>query len=416
MVSAVAALSVRAHTPPAHSLGSPALLHSLHSCLHSFGGARSEGAPAPQARRGTMQTFFCSCHNRLFFDNSRCLECGRQVGFSAAHRQLVALDAEGDPHRPCRHYGAGTCNWLLAAGEAGDLCLACRLNVEVAADGEPELVANVEKAKRRLVFGLLRLGLPVVPRNEHPAGVGFALRRGAPDAPVITGHADGLITLDLNEADPAQRIATRKALGEDYRTLLGHFRHESGHYYWTLLFASDALLTGFRELFGDERTDYAAALEAHYAAPRTDYQNTHISSYATAHAWEDWAETWAHYLHILDSWETAVAFGLRAGPRHPLAEGTDRFTAFLDDWSELMIALNSMNRSMGHDDAYPFVLPPLVREKLSYVDRTVRENLPRLNARFQTPSDDREAPEDQTRERAASPQTTALPEPQNASQ
>lgn len=336
-----------------------------------------------------MQTFFCSCNNRLFFDNSRCLECGRQVGFSIDRRTLVAFsdEQEGAPEKPCVNYGAGTCNWLVPSSDSGDLCLACRLNVEVSG-AEPDLLANVEMAKRRLVFGLIRLGLPVVPKNEHPGGMGFSLRRGVPDAPVVTGHADGLITLDLNEADPAQRIATRKALGEDYRTLLGHFRHEVGHYYWTLLFTDEPLMTGFRELFGDERADYAQALAAHYANPRTDYQSTHISSYATSHPWEDWAETWAHYLHILDSWETAIAFGLRSGPRVPLSVGERDFEAFLDDWSELMIALNSMNRSMGHDDAYPFSLPPPVRQKLSYVARTVRENLGRLKARFQPPANE----------------------------
>jgi hypothetical protein len=314
-----------------------------------------------------MRTFRCACSNRLFFDNSLCLKCQNAVGFSVTQANFVLLDEKGknsrDGLRPCANYGSGLCNWVLDADATSDLCLACRLNVE--------LLQRVEQPKRRLVFSLLDLGLPVIPLNEDPTGVGFALRRGTPDEPVIIGHADGLITLDLNEADPARREEARQKLGEDYRTLLGHFRHEVGHYYWTRFFLSDAELERFRSVFGDERADYSEALKTHYANPRTDFQDTHVSSYATSHPWEDWAETWAHYLHILDSWQTAVTFGLRTHQgdsrsfKRPIQET-------LDDWCELMIALNSMNRSMGHSDAYPFQLAATVREKLSFIDEIVK--------------------------------------------
>ncbi len=324
-----------------------------------------------------MKTFRCACSNRLFFDNSLCLSCQRDVGFSVERANFVRLDANPDGPsegvRPCANYGSGLCNWVLEADATTDLCLACRLNVETPVSGgtDHELMQRVETAKRRLVFSLLDLGLPVIPLNEDPGGVGFALRRGTPDEPVIIGHADGLITLDLNEADPAQREEARKKLGEDYRTLLGHFRHEVGHYFWTRFFSSDAELERFRAVFGDERADYSEALKTHYATPRTDYQDTHVSSYATSHPWEDWAETWAHYLHILDSWQTAVTFGLRVP--HANARTTPRpIQETLDDWCELMIALNSMNRSMGHSDAYPFQLAPKVREKLVFIDEIVK--------------------------------------------
>jgi hypothetical protein len=331
-----------------------------------------------------MQTFTCSGGNRLFFDNTQCLRCQKQVAFSIEHNLLIPLDEAKDHagHKlePCENYGRGLCNWFVASGGAKKLCLACRLNVEVPSDdGNETLVRNMEIAKRRLVFSLLRIGLPVVPKGEHDAGVGFALRRSAPHSPVITGHDDGLVTPDLNEADPAKRAEIRDSLGEDYRTLLGHFRHEIGHYYWTLLFADESSRAKFREVFGDERADYAKALAKHYESPRSDYADTHISSYATAHAWEDWAETWAHYLHILDGWETALSFGLRTTSSTKAASnGGSNFDRLLNDWSELMIALNSMNRSMGHDDAYPFSLAPTVRQKLAYVDRTVREAVARL--------------------------------------
>lgn len=323
-----------------------------------------------------MKTFSCRCGNRLFFDNTKCLKCNCSVGFSLAKCEFVTLDEpreEKKEPQPCVNFGRGLCNWL-ADGPDG-LCLACRLNVETPVDSEDtQLLANMEMAKRRLLFTLDAVGLPIIPQSQRPGGLGFALRRGTDEAPVITGHADGLITLDLNEADPAQRTAIREKLGEDYRTLLGHFRHESGHYYWPLLFPTDKHKAEFREVFGDERADYSQALSRHYSAPVLDYENTHISSYATSHPWEDWAESWAHYLHVFDSWETAHAFGLLPSSKAPPPRARGRFEDLLDGWSELMIALNSMNRSMGHDDAYPFSLAPAVRKKLSFVAHAVHKN------------------------------------------
>jgi hypothetical protein len=91
--------------------------------------------------------------------------------------------------------------------------------------------------------------------------------------------------------------------------LLGHFRHEVGHYFWDRLVATDPhQLEEFRVLFGDDRQDYGEALKRHYdeGAP-ANWQDTYISMYATMHPWEDFAETWAHYLHIVDTLETAGA-------------------------------------------------------------------------------------------------------------
>ncbi len=324
-----------------------------------------------------MKTFSCRCGNRLFFDNTQCLKCNCSVIFSLKKCTFITLDddrkSKDGPSQPCVNYGRGLCNWL-ADGQDG-LCLACRLNVDTpVASEDTKLLGNMEMAKRRLLFTLDALDLPIVPMSQKSGGLGFALRRGTEEAPVITGHADGLITLDLNEADPAQRTAIRDKLGEDYRTLLGHFRHESGHYYWPLLFPSEKQRGMFREIFGDERADYSEALSRHYSSPPVDYESTHISSYATSHPWEDWAESWAHYLHIFDSWETAHAFGLLSSSKVPPPRTRNRFEEVLDGWSELMIALNSMNRSMGHDDAYPFSLAPVVRRKLCFVADTVHKN------------------------------------------
>jgi hypothetical protein len=197
---------------------------------------------------------------------------------------------------------------------------------------------------------------------------------------VLTGHDGGVITVNINEADDVERERMRVSMHEPYRTLLGHFRHEVGHYYWDQLIAGTAEEAGFREMFGDERADYGEALKRHYAegAP-TDWSAHFISAYASMHPWEDWAETWAHYLHILDTLETAYAFGLRVRPG--LAEPADglkadirvdpyrleSFDALIGLWLPLSFAVNSLNRSMGHPDLYPFVIPPAVMEKLRFI-------------------------------------------------
>ena len=57
--------------------------------------------------------------------------------------------------------------------------------------------------------------------------------------------------------------------------------------------------------------DYAAALSSHYqiGAP-AGWEEDFITAYAASHPWEDWAETWAHYLQILDGLETCEGLGI----------------------------------------------------------------------------------------------------------
>jgi hypothetical protein len=202
---------------------------------------------------------------------------------------------------------------------------------------------------------------------------------------VVTGHAGGVITLDLHEADDATRESRRAALGEPYRTLLGHLRHESGHYYWQRLIAAQPALEAWRNLFGDERAPYDAALQAYYASgPAADWGQHHVSAYASAHPWEDWAETWAHYLHFADTLETARALGLSgeqvavefepfdAGALGGDAAQARDFAAQLKGWMELAGALNELCRSMGVADFYPFVLSLGAARKLFFVHRLVQ--------------------------------------------
>ena len=234
---------------------------------------------------------------------------------------------------------------------------------------------QAEAAKRRLVFQLLELRLPVRSYQENEEmGVVFDLLSST-HGPVTTGHQDGVITLDVSESDDVHREWVRRRLDEPYRTVLGHFRHEIGHYYWPILVENGGHIDRYREIFGDEREDYQAAMSRHYSngAP-DDWAQSYVSAYATMHPWEDWAETFAHVLHILDTLQTAVSFDLRVvgerNAREPLHEPFERV---IDAWLPLTYALNAVNRSMGKDDLYPFVLPPAVLEKLAFVHGLVRD-------------------------------------------
>ena len=245
----------------------------------------------------------------------------------------------------------------------------------------------MELAKRRLVYSLLSLRLPVNNKIHDPVN-GLAFRFlsdiANPDGSVnrvLTGHDNGTITLNIAEADDAFREKTRLAMNEPYRTLLGHFRHEIGHYYWDRLVRGTEKIDVFRKLFGDEQTDYGAALKDYYARPvLPNWQDNHISAYSTAHPWEDWAESWAHYLHIYDTLEVANDFGLKGksirkglgAKQIPVGSAKpDQFEATIEEWLKLVVVLNSINRSMGHHDLYPFVLSFSVIEKLRFISELI---------------------------------------------
>jgi hypothetical protein len=315
-----------------------------------------------------VRSFACStCGQLVFFENTACLRCGSQLGFDAGRRELVALSA-GDAR--CANREVADCNWLVDA--EGELCASCRLTRTRPADDDPEGIeqfAVAEAAKRWLLFELGELGLAVESWREREGGLAFELL-SSERAPVTTGHADGVITLDVAESDDAHREALREQLREPYRTVLGHFRHEVGHYYWPLLVPEGPVRERGRALFGDEREDYGAALERHYAsgAP-ADWGERYVSAYATMHPWEDWAETFAHYLHIWDTLQTAGAYGVTVRGEAMAPDGD--FRALLDDWLPLTYALNALSRSMGRDDLYPFVLAAPVVDKLAFVHERV---------------------------------------------
>ena len=328
-----------------------------------------------------MRVFKCECGATVFFNNSQCLSCQRELGFLPDELQMASFTSDGTgeiqtprgAYRKCANYlQEGVCNWLLPAESEEQLCQACRLNNTIPDLSEPvnrELWQETELAKRRLIYSLDSLGLPVVAKSDDPErGLSFDIKSNTPEERVLTGHADGLITLNLSEADSAQREKMRVAMKERYRTLLGHFRHEIGHYYWDRLVADEGKHEEFRKLFGDERADYAAALAQHYSKdPDPSYAEHFISNYAASHPWEDFAESFAHYLHMIDTLETAEQYGFAA----PVAS-TLEFEALIREWYKLTIALNALNRSMGQPDAYPFAISPPVSEKLAFVHRLIQ--------------------------------------------
>ena len=342
-----------------------------------------------------MKLFQCqSCGQLVYFENGVCETCSHRLGFLPTQMMLSALEPDGaswlalgaDPgerYRFCANAALGACNWLIPEPSDEALCVACRHNLVIPDISLPKNLPHwqkLERAKHRLIYSLLRWGLPLANRADDPVhGLAFEFLAVAPDTPkVMTGHDNGLITLALAEADDAERERMRLQMGETYRTLLGHFRHEVGHHYWDLLVRDGGHLGAFRALFGDDTQDYDAALQRHYrqGAP-ADWQQHFVSSYASSHPWEDFAETWAHYLHIVDTLEMGAAFGLRVGSwvadgalARPVdfdPYGPGEIQRLVDAWLPLVFAVNSLNRAMGQPDLYPFVLTPGVVRKLGFV-------------------------------------------------
>jgi hypothetical protein len=335
-----------------------------------------------------VRAFQCEvCLAELFFENSVCVTCGSAVGYSPEHGTMLAVSAE----RPiCANLDRCGCNWIADPSSAVGLCFSCRLTRTRPADGDTMGLSQywvAEAAKRRLVFGLDELELPIKIRDGS-VGLAFDLLSSS-HSKIMTGHQNGVITLDLAESNDAHREALRETMDEPYRTVLGHFRHEIGHYYCEMLALSPDRREEFRALFGDEAASYEEALQRHYSGGADrDWQDGFISAYATMHPLEDFAEVFAHFLHIADTLQTAAEFGLMsqldqgsdasslqrisAKPRvgllqTPMAEVIARI------WLPLTKGLNQINRSMGKPDLYPFVLAAPVIAKLGFVRDLVAE-------------------------------------------
>jgi len=365
----------------------------------------------------SMKNFRCVCGNPLYFENTHCVACGHTVGYLPERRTMSALEpAAGETwralaadhalYRMCGNYSQQhVCNWMVAADDPHRYCRSCRLNrliPDLTLPHNHTLWYRVETAKRRLLYTLYVLGLPVQGEEEDPQhGLAFAFLADdkgtsefAVDADhqrrVLTGHGGGLITINIAEADPSAREQMREQMQELYRTLLGHFRHESGHYYWDLLVRDSRWLGEFRGLFGDERRDYGEALRQYYATGNLGrWRERHISAYASMHPWEDWAETWAHYLHMIDTLETAADAELAiAGhrPRSLFSQPQPEFDDMKEDWIQLTLTMNAVTRSLGLSDAYPFVFSDHAAAKLHFVHDLVQAVARRGNRPSSQPS------------------------------
>jgi hypothetical protein len=350
-----------------------------------------------------VKIFHCDhCDHLVFFENVQCVSCGHALAYLPDLGFIGSLEpvdgnlwrsplpqAQGKTYRLCQNYEReNVCNWAVPAHDPNPLCTSCRLTrviPDLSQPGHKEKWYRLEVAKRRLIYSLMSLGLPLKNKIDDPdQGLAFEFLADTgthPHGSVLTGHNNGVITVNVAEADDLEREKRRLQMREPYRTLLGHFRHEIAHYYWDRLIKTSDRLDSFRQLFGDERRDYAAALKQHYevGAP-ADWQNRFVSAYASAHPWEDWAETWAHYLHMTDTLETAAACGLSLRPPRPdepsletdpHAGRPSSFEQMIDDWFPLTYVLNNLNRGLGLPDSYPFVLSTMAIDKLRFVHATV---------------------------------------------
>ena len=359
-----------------------------------------------------MKNFHCDvCDKLVYFENFQCGSCGHALAFIPSTRAVTAIapvddglwvpagpqgnsgPLDGPRFRKCQNFEKeNVCNWLLEADDPGPFCSSCRLTEtipDLSQPGHREGWAKLETAKRRLIYSLLEMKLPVQGKAEVPGGLMFRFMADDPKAKdgagrVLTGHDNGTIVINVAEADDAERERRRLQLHEPYRTLLGHLRHEVGHYYWEVLIRDSERLDAYRELFGDETADYAEALKKHYesGAP-ANWGESFVSVYAASHPWEDWAETWAHYMHISDTLETADVSGLRLKPSHrnepampagrsPENPAARDFDEIVERWIPLTHLLNNLNRGLGLVDAYPFVLSAPVISKLRFVHDTIR--------------------------------------------
>jgi len=378
-----------------------------------------------------MRTFKCSCENQqiLFFESQSCVACERVVGVDDTFNKVEPYDFDEEsgyyykasqskvPYQKCdNHKTYQACNGMVnmdtfepVPDKDEVLCFACRFNETI-----PDLTIvkhiplwkKMEVAKRRAIYTLKELNLPlenIVQNEESGLSFDFITDRDVEDhfvskledqEAVFTGHDNGHITINLAEADEVARSHTKVAMSEKYRTLLGHFRHELGHYYFNkLILISEEKHELCKKYFGDDEEDYSKALKKYYknGAPK-DWDKDFISEYATMHPYEDWAETWAHYMHIMDTLETAKNFNITGSTtgRMDIKEHVGNLNlpqdsyffssqtsidTILDTWMDFAIILNSLNRSMGMNDAYPFVLTQAVRTKLSFIHHAIHDSL-----------------------------------------
>jgi hypothetical protein len=302
-----------------------------------------------------VRRFACPrCAATLFFNDDHCLTCGAHILYDPGSDWMVEADGTS-AFRCANSFTDERCNWLALPD---GMCRSCALDLPESV-GPSALRRPFQEAKRRTLRQLAQRGIDPA---TTPLALRFRLLHGTSQAPVTIGHAGGVITLDVAEGDPRRLAEVRTTLGEPYRTPLGHVRHELGHWYWAWRIGGTPAIEQFRALFGDERRPYDQALSAHYATVDDGWWRAHhLSHYASAHPWEDFAESFAHALHLHDTLETAVTYGM-VEPPDP-ADADAPYAA----WGRLSVALNELNRAMGTSDPYPFAPSAPAMEKIRWI-------------------------------------------------
>lgn len=331
-----------------------------------------------------MKRFYCHCGQEIFFENSLCHSCGSLVSMDLTQLRMISIIQDGaiwkNPNEQSTYHlcsnreNYAICNGVIEDSDNNPLCISCRLNQTVPDLSKPINSLRwkiMEQAKRRLVFGLLSIGLPLeVPlqgKTQPPRFDFLEDKRSNPKVKeefVTTGHERGVITINLLEADEIQRTWERERGGERYRTVLGHMRHEMGHFYFEYLTQDKH---SFFSLFGDPNIPYDEAMETYYEqGPLAGWENSFISAYASAHPLEDWAECFAHYLHMMDVLETATQFNIISHDTNINIDG------HIEKWDKVSVIINEVNRSLGLNDAYPFVIHKPVANKIRYIHSSIQ--------------------------------------------
>jgi len=294
-----------------------------------------------------MQRFSCDCGQPLFFESTHCNYCGQAVGYNPDTKSMTTLSG---------------------ANRTGSF-------VTLSIPRNITRWGRFEQAKKRLLYGLSMLNLPITNGwQDKNNGVLFDFIEdqrsnfNVSEVQINTGHLDGVITVNALEADDIAREVAKDKMNESYRTLLGHLRHEIGHYYYKYCLANvPGFKSDFTDLFGDPTLNYQEALDNYYIeGSDKSWSDNYVSRYASSHPLEDWAECWSHYLILTDTLESANAYGVLADSPHESG-----FSSLANQWRTFSVVLNELNRSVGLADAYPFVMNQKVEAKLTLVARTV---------------------------------------------
>lgn len=329
------------------------------------------------------------CGSQIHFNNIKCINCSSALTYAPLEDQFFVLGSDQlqlTNRRSCGNRDLIGCNWLCEDNKPNSLCISCLHTNKIPSTSDSEKRARwgrLERAKRRLFYALIKFGLPLSVAPDTSAGslhfefLSDEIRPDGKQKRVMTGHDRGCITINIEEADDAIREKNRTSLREPYRTLIGHFRHEVAHYYWDKLIVESDILAACRQTFGDDSQDYGEALKVYYKnGPQPDWQQSYVSAYASSHPWEDFAETWAHYFHMIDGLDTAYAYGLNPQPLYigapHLVQLEDPYHVadhdnMIEHWIPLTVAMNAMNRAMGHRDYYPFTLTSVISNKLKFI-------------------------------------------------